>query len=123
MKPHGFSLVEVLVSLLILALLAPLITALIGQAQINQKAEEVGQAMALTQITLEKLRLEDPGSLPSSGCSSTNTSRGGQTYRLETCYCLNPQYCARNIRQIAVRVYTPNNVLLYQAETVYTQLR
>ncbi|WP_083922117.1 type IV pilus modification PilV family protein [Thermus igniterrae] len=125
MKRHkGLTLVEVLVALAILALIGPVLAGFISHLQVNTRAEIRSQAVTLAQERLEQLRLVNPQTLPNSGCEDQTQSRGGRTYTVRTCYCLNAGFCGPGARHLAVRVFLSGETApVYQVETVYTQLR
>ncbi|WP_117236738.1 prepilin-type N-terminal cleavage/methylation domain-containing protein [Thermus sediminis] len=120
----GLTLVEVLVALAVLALLGPVLAGFITYLQVNTRSEVRGAAVTLAQETLESLRLLNPQSLPSRGCSESTISRAGRNFRVQTCYCANPQLCGQGARHIMVQVFLGNeDQLVYRVETVFTQLR
>ncbi len=127
----GLTLVEVLVALAILALLGPILGGFITYLQVNTRSEVRSAAVTVAQETLEGLRLLDPQSLPSQGCSERTVTRSGRSFKVKTCYfdvelslCQNRQPCGQEARRITVQVFLGNeDQPVYRVETVFTQLR
>jgi prepilin-type N-terminal cleavage/methylation domain-containing protein len=120
----GLTLVEVLVALAILALLGPILGGFITYLQVNTRSEVRSAAVTVAQETLEGLRLLNPQSLPSQGCSERTVTRSGRSFKVETCYCQNRQLCGQGARHITVQVFLRNeDQPVYRVETVFTQLR
>ena len=120
----GLTLVEVLVALAVLALLGPILAGFVTYLQVNTRSEVRSVAVTLAQESLESLRLSNPQSLPSQGCSDRTISRSGRSFKVQTCYCENPQLCGQGARHITVRVFLDNESQpVYRVETVFTQLR
>ena len=120
----GLTLVEVLVALAVLALLGPILAGFVTYLQVNTRSEVRSVAVTLAQESLESLRLSNPQSLPSQGCSDRTVARSGRSFKVETCYCQNSQLCGQGARHITVRVFLDNESQpVYRVETVFTQLR
>ncbi|MDM7324588.1 MAG: type II secretion system protein [Thermus sp.] len=124
--PFGLTLVEVLVALAILGLMGPVVGAFIAYLNTNTRSELRSQAVTLAQERLENLRLQDPQSMPQSGCTSETETRGSRTFTVQTCYCSQASLCGSGARFIEVRVYLGTRATgtpLYGVATVFTQFR
>lgn len=122
---RGFTLAEVMVSFAIFAMLVTgIIPAFSSLVQRNSAMEVRSGAMNAAQIVLDRLRLQDPGSLPSSGTSAAETvSVDGRDFSVTTSYCVNSAFCASaNNRHLTVRVRYKGEQL-FDVETVFTRLR
>lgn len=121
----GFTLLEVLVALTILALgMTAVAPGFHTQAKFNYRAEIKTAAIQAAQLKLDRLRLLDPMTLPSTGTSNLEAILiGGREFVVESGYCEDSQYCVSNrMRHITVRVYY-RDMQVYEIETVYTKLR
>lgn len=89
----------------------------------NTVNEQKGGAIAATQQAFDKLRFQDPATLPQSGTVNTTVTVGGRNFTVALSYCENSSYCAAlSLRHITARAYY-RNAKLYQVETVYAQLQ
>ncbi|WP_243028985.1 type IV pilus modification PilV family protein [Thermus albus] len=123
---RGLTLIEVLVALAILGLIGPLVGAFIAHLNTNTRSELRSQAVTLAQERLENLRLQDPQTMPRSGCTSETKTRVSRTFTVQTCYCSQASLCGPGARFIEVRVYLgtgTSGTPLYGVATVFTQFR
>lgn len=121
---YGFSLIEVLISLLIFSVvLAGMGPSFVAHSRYNTQSEIRSEAIAVAEQAIDDLRFSDPTQLPSSGSSQQNIAIGSRTYSATTSYCLNAQFCnSTNNRHITVAVSYKNKTL-FSTQTVFTQLR
>lgn len=119
----GFTLIEVLVSLTMFAIVAAIPLGFLNQARYNRSSGERIGAMAVAQQRLDYLRLQDIDDIPASGSAQSTVSTGGNSYLLITKYCSNMSFCTSpNNRHIRVEVYGSDR-RLFSTETVFTQLK
>jgi len=118
------SLVEALLAIVILGMaLASVTQAFMTQRKVNEMNELRSGAEAAAQQVMERLRREDPASMPSSGASSPETIVvDGRGYQVVTRYCLDAGYCGAGSRHLRLEVSFAGRSL-FDVETVYTQLR
>jgi hypothetical protein len=89
----------------------------------NTTNEQKGGAVAATQQAFDKLRFQDPATLPMTGTASSIVAVGGRNYDVKLSYCETTSYCSSlSLRHVTARTYF-RNVKLYQVETVYAQLQ
>jgi len=89
----------------------------------NTLSEQKSGAVAATQQAFDKLRFQDPSTLPTSGTISTSVLVGGRNYDVRVSYCENSLYCASfSQRHLTARAYYRNSKM-YQVETVYALLK
>lgn len=119
----GFSLVEVLVAMSLFTIVSALmVPSFIYHSKTNYKSEVKNGAIAATQQRLDTLRSQDPSTLSSSGSDTQNISIGERTYSVKTIYCRNPSWCNTSARNLNIEV-SHRNIIVYKAETVFSQLR
>lgn len=122
---RGFSIIEVMVSMVILAIvIANILPAFAYQMRVNTRAELRTQAMEAGQRVVDDLRFIPPNTLPTAGAGTINyVTIGDRTYLVTPHYCLRAAYCAAaSSRHITVRVAF-KGTQLYETETVYTTLQ
>ena len=89
----------------------------------NTTNEQKGGAIAATQQAFDKLRFQDPATLPMTGIVTSTVAVGGRNYDVKLSYCETSSYCSSlSLRHVTARTYF-RNVKLYQVETVYAQLQ
>lgn len=121
----GFTLLEVLVSMVIFSIAsAAMAQSFLTHLTMNNRSERRSEAIASAQQVLDQIRTEDPTSLPASGSASPVTvTMGPRTYTVTATYCGDNTFCtSNNIRHIGIEVAYRNTVI-YEVETVYSQLR
>ena len=70
-KQIGFSLIEVMVSVVLLSLLgAGIIPSFLKYLKLNTSMEVTSKAVSAAQVVLERFRLSDPSLMPNSGSSA-----------------------------------------------------
>ena len=124
MNARGFSLIESLIGLALLAVvLVSLLPAFLTLMDANTFSEEHGAALAAGQRAMEKMRLVDPGSLPTAGSSAVQVIVvDGREFEVVTHYCRVPEYCSSETRQVTVEIrYGGHEV--YDVDTVYTRMQ
>ena len=122
---EGFTLLEVLVSMVIFAIAsAAMAQSFLTHLTMNNRSERRSEAIASAQQVLDQIRTEDPTSLPVSGSVAPVTVvMGPRTYTVTATYCGENTFCtSNNIRHIGIQVAYRNTVI-YEVETVYSQLR
>lgn len=136
---EGLTLVESLVSLTIFTIVAAIMMPFFANQRLNVINNELQTgAVAVSQHILDRLRLADIATLPSSGTATTlplllgqttadttNLTKMGKNYSATIFYCpITPtdDYCNSNARHIKVEV-SYNGQIIYTAETVYTRLQ
>lgn len=120
---EGFTLIEVLVSLTMFAIVAAIPLGFLNQARYNRSSGERIGAIAVAQQQLDYLRLQDIGAIPNNGTVQSTMTTGGNSYLVRTTYCATAAYCASvNNRHIRVEVYGSDRKL-FSTETVFTQLK
>ena len=116
---------EVLAALSIFGLLAAGMGPIfLQQLSHNRLAEVKTEAMGAAQIVLDRLRTQDPATLPATGAGSTQTvAVGTRDYLVTPSYCEDASFCTSStVRHVRVRVqYKGQQVFVTQ--TVYAQLR
>lgn len=124
-QSSGFTLLEVLVSITILAL----VTASIGPAfhnffQANTQMERRTAAIEAAQQVLDNLRFEETDTLPASGTGTTQSiTVANYPFLVTPEFCSDSSYCtSNNTRHILVSVEF-NGEEIYEIQTVYTKLR
>lgn len=120
----GFSLVEMLVSIVILAIImGGLIPSFIAYMDVNTRNEARTGALQAAQQIMESHRLVQPSSMPNSGSSTpVSVEVDGRTFEVVTRYCDVVQFCGTSSRHLVVEVRLDMD-LIYETETVYTELR
>ena len=121
---QGFTVLEALLAIFLLGVvLTGILPAMLAFLDANTTSEESSDAVAAGQLVLERLRLEDPASLPSSGSSSPESvDVGGHTYEVVKHYCTVPSYCGTDSRHIRVEVIYGGDTV-FEVESVYTRLQ
>jgi len=124
MNARGFSLIESLIGLALLAIvLASLLPAFLTLMDANTFSEEHSAALAAGQRAMERLRLIDPGSLPTAGSSEVQVIVvDGREFEVLAHYCGVAEYCAGDTRHVRVEIrYGGHEV--YDVDTVYTRMQ
>lgn len=124
-QEKGFTLVEVLAALAIFGLLAAgMGPVFLQQLQQNRLAEIKTEAMGAAQVALDKLRIQDPATLPATGNGTVQTiTVGSHTFSVTPSYCEVASFCSSpTVRHIRVRV-TYKGQQVFTTQTVYSQLR
>lgn len=124
-KEYGFSLIEVLISLVLLTVvLSGVIPAFASFSSKNSFSEMRMEAIQAVEMVMDDLRMINPNTLPTSGNDGSQIiTVNNHAFNVTTFFCETPAYCSsinnRHIRVVAER----NGLSLYEAQTVYTQLR
>lgn len=124
-KPQGFTLIEVLVSMLIFSVVvASLPSVFVAHLRYNQRAEIKTAALLAAQRVLDDYRVQDPSTLPTSGSQDfLNITINGYNFDATAYFCLESAYClASTNRHIRVEISYDTNTV-YGVETVFTRLR
>ena len=125
MKERGFTLVEILVSLLLLEVITAFSIREVAQylraSRDNQIRTEAAQA---AQMVLDDLRASDPALLPVSGEGNVQTVPvGAHSFQVTPRYCVMPEFCtSAAIRHIRVSV-SLNDRIWYEVDTAFAQLQ
>jgi prepilin-type N-terminal cleavage/methylation domain-containing protein len=122
---RGFSLIEVIVSISLFSIIGMgLAKGFIMQMKSNNDSAIRIQAISAAQQVLDRLRTEDPASLPSGGSAAAETvSIAGRNYSVVISYCVISAYCtATTTRHIRATV-SYRNSKRYEVDTVFSQLR
>ena len=117
--------IEVLVAMsLLLIVSAGVAPAFTNFMKFDSAAQLKTEAMAAAQRKLDRLRLENPNDMPTSGASSPETyTVNDRDFDVVTTYCERAQFCGtNNSRHIKVEVSYDSSEL-FQVETVFTKLR
>lgn len=120
---RGISLVEVLCALVVIGIgaMAILPTFVVHRDSTERNEIRAGAMIAATTV-MERLRLDDPAALPTSGASAAQQfDIDGRTYMVVTRYCPSPSLCGTGSRQVVVEVSRDGD-MVYELETVFTQL-
>jgi len=121
---RGFSLIESLIGLALLAIvLVSLLPAFLTLMDANTFSEEHSAALAAGQRAMEKLRLVDPGSMPTTGASAVQVIVvDSREFEVLTHYCRVSEYCSSATRHVSVEIrYGGQKV--YDVDTVYTRMQ
>jgi prepilin-type N-terminal cleavage/methylation domain-containing protein len=124
LNARGFSLIESLIGLALLAVvLVSLLPAFLTLMDANTFSEEHSAALAAGQRVMERLRLTDPGSLPSTGSSAVQVVVvDGREFEVLAHYCRVAEYCSGETRHVTVVIrYGGHEV--YDVDTVYTRMQ
>lgn len=124
-RESGFTLVEVLAALAIFGLIvAGMGPIFLQQLAHNRSAELITEGMGAAQIVLDRLRTQDPATLPTTGFgTATTVVVGTHSFTVTPSYCENASFCtSTTVRHIVARV-TYNGKQVFQTQTVYAQLR
>lgn len=122
-KQKGFSLVEVLVSLSIIMLISTgIFHSLMMNIKHTRNSFYRSQAVQVAQEYLDRLRHQDPTSIPSSGNATDSITIGEREFEIDVSYCLKNQFCGLNTRHVSLEIFH-NGVKYFDVETVYTKLK
>jgi type II secretion system protein I len=121
---RGFTMIETLVAMTIFALVsAAMLPAFVSQLRYNHRSELKTGAIQVAQLTLERLRLENPEDMPTLGADEEETvSSGERDYNVTITYCADMTYCGLRSRFVTVSVEL-NDEELYEVSTIFTRLR
>ena len=124
MNEKGFTVIETLLAILLLGVvLTGIVPGFLTFLDTNTSSEESSDAVAAAQFVLERLRLEDPSTLPSSGSSKPEiVDVGGHEYEVVNHYCTVKEFCGTDSRHIRVEVFYGGESL-FEIESVYTRLQ
>jgi len=121
---RGITIMESMVSMAIFLIVSVGIAG--GSAsfmKLNTLNEQKSGAIAATQQAFDRLRFQDPATLPQSGTVNSGVSVAGRNYQVRLSYCEKTTFCsALSLRHITARTYF-RNTKLYEVETVYAQLQ
>lgn len=119
---RGFTFIEAIVALVILGIaLAAIVPAFTSYSKINTDSQARGEAVAVAQQVLDRLRKREFTEWPSQGASETISS-GTQLYQAVVSWCTEgTTNCSTtpSARQVKVEVKR-NDKVIYTVETVYT---
>lgn len=121
----GFSLLEVMVALGIFGITMAYMGESLSRQVIASKDSDARAAAAMAvQQYFDEVRSADPSTLPGSGSGTpVRFTIGGNSLTLTPSFCENITYCSTaNVRHIVARV-TKNGREIFEAETIFTQLR
>lgn len=120
----GFTIMESLLAIFLLGVvLTGLLPGFMTYLDSNTTSEENSDAVAAAQMVLERLRLEDPSTLPTSGSSDPEVvDVGGRQFEVVSYYCTVTEFCGTDSRHIRVEV-TYGGETLFEIESVYTRLQ
>ena len=122
-RTAGVTLVEVLVSIVIIGVISIVVLSAMGSAfKLNNDAELSTQAAFLAQDKLDTLKLLDPATLPISGQDDSTVTSNNRPYAVRVRYCVTANYCLNKSRDVIIEV-SANNKLLFTGETVFTQVK
>jgi type II secretory pathway pseudopilin PulG len=124
MNQKGFTVLEALLAMFLLGVvLTGLVPGFLTFLDTNTMSEENSDAVAAAQLVLERLRLQDPGALPSSGSTGPEiVNVGGREFEVLNHYCTVADFCGTDSRHIRVEV-TYGGETLFEIESVYTRLQ
>lgn len=124
MNQKGFTVLEALLAIFLLGVvLTGLVPGFLTFLDTNTSSEENSDAVAAAQLVLERLRLEDPSTLPKSGSSDPEiVNVGGREFEVVNHYCTVEDFCGDASRHIRVEV-TYGGETLFEIESVYTRLQ
>ena len=123
MKAKGFSIIEVIIAMAILAVvLTGVVGAFISNLQTNGRTELRGVAVSVAQEELETLRRQDPRTFPVADINKTVTTADGRSFQVRTRFCVNSSRCVGSAKQVVVEV-SQQSRSIYTVETVFTNLR
>ena len=121
---RGFTVVEALLAVALLGIvLTGILPGLLTFLDANTFSESASDAVAAGQVMLERLRLQDPSVLPSSGTTSPEIVLvGNREYEVVNSYCLISSYCGTDSRHVRVEVNYGGDTL-FVVESVFTRLQ
>ncbi len=120
---RGISLVEVLCAIVVIGVGAmAILPSFVVHRDSTVRNEVRSGAMTAATTALERLRLVDPATLPTTGTSAPQMFQiDGRDFRVVTSYCSQPALCGVGSRQVVVEVLVDGQAI-YELETVFTQL-
>jgi len=124
MDSRGFTLIESLLAIAILGIaLAGIMPAFLTFLDANTLSEERSDAVAAAQFVMERMRQQNPGTMPTTGASALELiAVGEREFEVQGFYCTDNAYCNTDSRHVVLEVnYGGQSV--YSLETVFTKLR
>lgn len=120
----GFSVIEALMGIFLLGIvLTGVLPAFLSFLDANTYSEQASDSVSAAQQMLERLRLQDPASMPTSGAdSAVIIPVGGREYEVINSYCVNPAFCGAGSRHITVEVNYGGEPR-FVVESVFTRLQ
>lgn len=120
----GFTVVEALLAVALLGIvLTGVLPGFLTFLDSNTFSESASDAVAAGQVMLERLRLQDPSALPTSGKTSPEVVLvGNREYEVTNTYCLVSSYCGTDSRHVRVEVNYGGDTL-FVVESVFTRLQ
>jgi prepilin-type N-terminal cleavage/methylation domain-containing protein len=119
----GFSLIEVLVSLVIIMTVSTgVFHSLLSNLKHTRDTFYRTQAMHAAHEHLDILRMQDPVTIPGSGSTTSTIEIGNRTFNIVATFCKNANFCSLNTKHIALEVFYRGESR-FSVETVYTKLR
>ena len=114
MKQQGFTLLEVLVSLTIFALISSsMVPSYELNLRLNYNSELKSGAFAAAQSILDQYRQMDPSVLPLSGSSpATQITIDGREYTVASTFCIETSFCSSNTRHIHLDIFYQGQEIL-----------
>jgi prepilin-type N-terminal cleavage/methylation domain-containing protein len=119
----GFSLMEVLVTLVIITLVSSgIFQSLLLNIRQTRDTFYRSQAVLAAQEYLDQLRMLDPHTIPQSGQVNTSVDIADREFDIEVTHCATQEFCTPNTRHIELDVFYRGKKR-FHVETVYTKLK
>lgn len=124
-QASGFTLLEVMFSLSLFSIiLSGLIPAFITQMRFNSASQIRSEGMQAAVQVLDELRMDNPTDMPTAGATTIDSvTIGARTFQVTTVYCGDMTYCDSSSNRFIEVSVSYDNELVYNVETVFTQLR